>query len=469
MLTTGRIRILLLSLVVLSAGVLAVGFLTAATSEQPATESKLAREAALDPGDRHSLVGARDNMTVVSNYDGPLVAYAPNGSLYYHDNAHKSYWDVDPSPNGKRTVVYSATDDDVENCPRKTPCTRNVIERANLSTGAVERLYVRYVPGVRDNEWHDIDRINDSHYVVADMASDEVYIVNVSSGIQTWTWDAQSAFDVTSGGSDAFTHSKGWPKDWTHVNDVEVLQDGTIMASLRNHDQIVFINRTTGQLEDRTIGSDDDYSVMYEQHNPDYIPEERGGPAVVNADSQNNRIVEYQRTENGSWRESWVWSDASMAWPRDADRLPGGHTLITDTNSHRVMEVGENGTVVWQATITAGDPYEAERLGTGDESATGRSAAALGLNDRSVTRNTTEGGTLSTAASRAKTTVRNLIPNKILNAVLFVVPNWMGVGEMVAALVLVASASVWGVFEVRRTLGVRIRLSSPVEIRRKDD
>ena len=71
------------------------------------------------------------------------------------------------------------------------------------------------------------------------------------------------------------------------------------MISPRNHDQVLFLDPETGLQENWTLGADDDYSVMYEQHNPDYIPESHGGPAVLIADSHNNRIGEYQRQDAG--------------------------------------------------------------------------------------------------------------------------------------------------------------------------
>ncbi|MFB6187541.1 MAG: arylsulfotransferase (asst), partial [Halobacteriaceae archaeon] len=76
----------------------------------------------------------------------------------------------------------------------------------------------------------------------------------------------------------------------------------------------------------KTLGTNNNHSIIYEQHNPDYIPEKDGGPAVVVADSENNRVAEYQYLD-GEWNRSWVWRDSQLRWPRDADRLPNGHTL----------------------------------------------------------------------------------------------------------------------------------------------
>jgi hypothetical protein len=81
-------------------------------------------------------------------------------------------------------------------------------------------------------------------------------------------------------------------------------------------------------------------SLFYEQHNPDYIPEERGGPAVLVADSENGRVVEYGRTPgngtpvtDGTWERTWQWRDGRLQWPRDADRLPNGGWLSSSPSA----------------------------------------------------------------------------------------------------------------------------------------
>jgi hypothetical protein len=59
-------------------------------------------------------------------------------------------------------------------------------------------------------------------------------------------------------------------------------------------------------------------------------------------------------------------SGKSLSWPRDADRLPNGDTLVTDTLNHRVMEVTPNGEVIWEFYLRWGT-YEAERMQLGDD------------------------------------------------------------------------------------------------------
>jgi hypothetical protein len=87
-------------------------------------------------------------------------------------------------------------------------------------------------------------------------------------------------------------------------------------------------------------------------------------PTILVADSENDRIVEYEYSDN-TWEPTWKLS-GNFSWPRDADRLPNGNTLITDSLNHRVIEVTPLGKIVWEIRSPWG-PYDAERLFLGDE------------------------------------------------------------------------------------------------------
>ncbi|MFC6718492.1 aryl-sulfate sulfotransferase [Natrialbaceae archaeon GCM10025810] len=406
-----------------------------------------------------------DGHTVVteSGRAGTITAYDPDGEVLYYNNSRTKYFDVDPTEDDPMTVEYTASDTIHSEGPTCSdpPCTRNVIERANLTTGEVEVLYERYDYKEIAAEWHDADRIDDERFVVADIAADQVFIVNTETEVVEWLWDAQSDFPVEEGGP--------YPEDWAHINDVEYIEEGemegTIMASLRNQDQVVFLDEEEGLIEDWTLGSEDDYDVQYEQHNPDYIPESEGGPAIVSADSENGRVQEFQR-EDGEWNRSWEWSDDQMQWPRDADRLPNGNTLITDTHGNRVVEVNPEGEVEWEAESTL--PYEAERLESGDESEGGQSAAELGLESRTPAEDGGDGGDGESGLLSAFDPldylgglVESILPDRIYNGLLFATPVWMGSSEFAAIGVALLTGLAWVGTEVRwqlRDAGVRFRL-----------
>ncbi len=424
-------------------------------------------------------VGPRGNITVISTdsnkwlgsaSDGPranaeLVAFAPNGSPLYYDDSHTRYWDVDPLPaSGSEdgAVVEHLYSDhlDASQCPdfldkeywrthdyansvswdqwkryaqahaeEEAVCTRNGIARVNLRTGETTEIYSAVTPGKHSSRWHDGDRINSTHYAVADIYLDRVFVVDTETGTISWQWNAQTEYTPEESGGEPVV-------DWTHVNDVEVLPDGRLMVDLRNHDSVVFLDPTEpeGQAlqEGWTLGEPGNHSLLYEQHNPDYIPRENGGPAVVIGDSENNRVVEYHR-QNGAWSRTWEWEDARSQWPRDADRLPNGHTLITDSNGDRVFEVDRSGDIVWSVDIAF--PYEAERFPY-DESTGGPSTTA----DASPSN---KGGPVEQLVLNGK----DLVAGPIFSATQYVLPQWVGLVEFGGVVVVALSLLSWGAIE----------------------
>jgi hypothetical protein len=303
--------------------------------------------------------------------------------------------------------------------------------RLNVTTGEREELWARYATPSGSNNIHDVDFVNDTHLVVAEISHpDAVYVVNVSADETVWRWNASEYYDPESSGGQ-------YPGDWTHMNDVEYLHDrGLVMASPRNMDSVIFVRPGEGVVANMTLGSDGDHRTLYEAHNPDFIPEERGGPAVLVADSENDRIVEYQRVD-GTWERSWLWRDGQVQWPRDADRLPNDHTLVTDTHSDRVVEVDADGDVVWEMRFPG--PYEAERLGTGEESAGGVAAAESGLESRRG-----GGGVLAAVALAAE----DALPSLLVNGMLFTLPRWMNPVDAVGMVFAALFALTWGVGEL---------------------
>jgi len=336
--TTTTFRAVFASVIVVSSALLVASAVPTAAQDTDA-QAQSDWNLTVAEGVQHEQPRRADHRRHRTRHRRRHLAVLLNGTLLYHNDTHDAYWDVDPVPNESNSVVYVATDE-VRNESLCNPvsddeyCIRQIIERANLTTGETEVLYSR-VDATDYRQWHDADRVGDSRYVVADMFSDEVFVVNTTTGIVTWEWNMQNNFPLTSGWD--------YPDDWAHINDVEKLDDGRVMLSPRNHDQVLFVDPETGLQENWTIGADNRFSVLNGQHNPDYFNEPAGGPAVLIADSNNNRTIEYARTEDGGWEQSWVWQDEQLTWPRDADRLPNGHTLITDTKGGRVVEIDEQG------------------------------------------------------------------------------------------------------------------------------
>ncbi|GAA0206114.1 aryl-sulfate sulfotransferase [Halobaculum roseum] len=295
-----------------------------------------------------------------------LVGFAPNGSVHgvHNDTADGRWWsyDVDPLPNGE--LLMATTEPGI-----------SVIERIDPATGeTTETIRLRNV-----EDAHDVDYLGDGEYVTVDKGDERNRVVIFDeSGEIVWHW----RFDEH---TDRFPREGGGPygEDWTHVNDVDPIGNDTLLVSVRNFDQVIAIDRDTKEVK-WTLGEDDDYDILNEQHNPDFIEGEDGRTTVIVADSENDRVVEYSRTDDGEWERTWSLSGGGLHEPRDADRLPNGNTLVTDRRGHRVLEVTPRGEVVWEV-YTPWQPYDAERVGTdpGSEGPTMRQVGAEG--DREMT------------------------------------------------------------------------------------
>ncbi|SEO92849.1 Outer membrane protein assembly factor BamB, contains PQQ-like beta-propeller repeat [Halogranum amylolyticum] len=288
-----------------------------------------------------------ETMTVVSvqgaKFDGEdagkkparLVGVGADGAVKWVQQSGANQgvtwgYDVDPLENGnvfvtatmnKGTVVYELD-----------PQTGETLWSERLDT----------------HDTHDVDLLSNGNLVVADMRNynestgeneDRVFVYNRTTDEVVWEWQFDDHYGPEVGGN--------YSDDWTHVNDVDPVGDDQYLLSPRNFDQVVLVNRTTGNI-DLQLGSDGDHDVLRKQHNPDYLESEDGTPTFLVADSENDRIVEYERTADG-WNRTWrVGNSSVFDWPRDADRLESGNTLVTDSKNHRVVEVTPDGEVVWE-------------------------------------------------------------------------------------------------------------------------
>lgn len=289
--------------------------------------------------------------TVVSSQSG-IIYYTSNGEIQHTLSKYDHAWDVDKLSNSTvMTVVSNRTD-------LCRSCSKNYIIKWNITTGNTEVVYsensyrthnlLKAVFNPTVNKWHDVDRIAKNRYIIADIARDSVRIVNTTTQTTEWFWSAKSSFSPENTGGN-------YPYDWTHLNDVDKTEHG-YMVSLRNHDQVIFLTENGTVRETLTLGSDNKYSVLYEQHNPDFIDQTKD--RILVADSENNQVIEYYR-ENESWKKAWVYKGTT--WVRDADRLSNGNTLITSTRDNKVVEVTESKKEVWEMTgVPSG--YDSLRL-----------------------------------------------------------------------------------------------------------
>jgi len=273
--------------------------------------------------------------------DSRLVVVDPETDQTVHQNTtYATYFDVDPLNN--TTLLYAAKNEAGESFA--------VVQ--NWRTGAVHAKF-RIANGT-----HDVDRLEDGRYAYVDGTSHQVIVIDRSDGARerVWTYNFTDRFPTDAGGGDPTSYAG----DYTHLNDVDAVDNASaFLVSPRNFDRVMLIDRSTKEIR-WTLGEEDNYDILYEQHNPNLVS--RDPATVLVADSENNRIVEYRRTGT-DWELTWEY-DRDLVWPRDADRLPNGNTLLVD--SRFVMEVTPSRETVWKMRISK-FPYDVERIGLGDE------------------------------------------------------------------------------------------------------
>ncbi|WP_340101798.1 aryl-sulfate sulfotransferase [Salinibaculum salinum] len=327
--------------------------------------------------------GVTDNETrqtlVGSHGGGP--GYHEDGSVYllndtdvaWKEDSADSNFEVTRLDNG--SVMVGFAEGGYTDCgPYESPCTHTgyrIVDPDPEPTIVSE--YSFPVRSITNSESHAAKPLPDGGVAVSDMDQERLFVVE--NGSITWEWRASSFYDAP----DDPTRT-----DWLHINDVDYIGDDRFLLSVRNANQILVIERGEGVIEvineDRSDEDDDscmrggqldDYDddgdvrcgnpdVMDHQHNPQWL----GDGAVLVADSDNDRVVELHRTEDGRWEPVWTVSEAQnidFSWPRDADRLPNGNTLITDTRNQRLVEVDEEGSLIWSVE-TERIPYEADRV-----------------------------------------------------------------------------------------------------------
>jgi hypothetical protein len=331
---------------------------------------------AADDGTRQTLVGSQGGGPGWHKYGS---VYLLNGTdVAWREDSADSYFDVQRLDNG--TVLAGFMHSGYEDCgPYESPCTHTGFRIVDPDADGGPAVVHEYGFPVRtevNSEIHDAEPLPDGGFVMTDMDRERVLIVE--SGDVVWQWNASELYDEPTDPTRT---------DWLHVNDVDRIGDGRFLVSVRNANQLVIVQRTddggsevveivnedpggsddsctkNNQLRD-TDGDGDvrcgDPDVLNHQHNPQWL----GEGAVLVADSDNDRVVELHRTDGGDWEPAWVYDSTpalDLRWPRDADRLPNGNTLITDTLNRRVIEVTPNESVVWSVE-TDRIPYEADRV-----------------------------------------------------------------------------------------------------------
>jgi hypothetical protein len=303
-----------------------------------------------------------------------------NGSsTVWSETSANSYFEVTELDNG--SVLAGFMHSGYEECgPYEPPCARTGFRIIDPEPEPeVVREYSFPVRDDKNSEVHAAKPLPGGGYVVGDMEYERVF--TLEGGEITWQWNASSFYDAP---PDPTT------TDWLHLNDVDVIGEDRYLVSIRNANQLLILERGEGVVEVINEDTNDENDgqcaldgqlrdtdgdgdircgsnlILNHQHNPHWL----GNGTVLVADSHNDRAVELHRNDNGDWRPVWSIKSANgvaFDWPRDADRLPNGNTLITDTLKKRIVEVNESGHVVWSYK-TDEVPYEADRRPVGETS-----------------------------------------------------------------------------------------------------
>lgn len=303
-------------------------------------------------------ITSQTNTTILVGVQGPgwggnVTALDNNGSVRWSIGNAISYQGVSYLDNGTVLATYA---DKYQRCgPYTPPCKRTGIRFIDPQPKPTVTSEWSYPVRTRkDSEVHDAEMLPSGELLVADMEYESIYTYNLSTGQQTWVWNASQYYDAPADPTQT---------DWLHINDVDRIEPGRYLVSVRNTNQLIIVERGKGVVE--VINKDRDPTLLNKQHNPHWL----GDGAVLVADSENNRVVELHKNEStGQWEETWVVYEIdgiALDWPRDADRLPNGHTLITDSRNNRVVEIRQNGSVVNSYQVP-NLPYEADRVPYGE-------------------------------------------------------------------------------------------------------
>lgn len=178
-------------------------------------------------------------------------------------------------------------------------------------------------------------------------------IVEISpEGEVVWEWDSfdhldplrrRDGFDDLIIDPDTGTFGN----DWTHGNGIVYREEtDSITFSMRHQDWIVEIDHATGDLLWR-LGSEGDFTLdqgtwQYHQHSPEWQADGTlllydnglGNPDLPNP-QETSRAVRYS-VDTGTMTVSQEWEDAAEDFVApiagDADRLPDGSILVTDSS-----------------------------------------------------------------------------------------------------------------------------------------
>ncbi|MFX1344271.1 MAG: aryl-sulfate sulfotransferase [Promethearchaeota archaeon] len=274
-----------------------------------------------------------------------LIEVSPEGEvLWSYSPEGKITWDAERLPNGN--YLFSICDSIYVDS--KVPLVNYLVEMT--PDYEVVWNYTITGPAAHNHEIHDVDKLANGNYLIANMNNDSVIEVNSTYDI-VWEWKC----------IDHLPLPDPIPDDWVHLNDVDRLPNGNTLITLRNYDCVIEVNPAGdivwqyGDLEFDVSSQPENHTKLWGPHNADRLS---NGNTMI-ADSLNHRCIEVDSLGTIVWEINQ--SHVNLLWPRDCDKLPNGNVLISDSYRYRIIEVNSTYDIVWQYNIT-GLPYDADRI-----------------------------------------------------------------------------------------------------------
>jgi hypothetical protein len=215
---------------------------------------------------------------------------------------------------------------------------------------------------------HNADRLPNGNTLISDTGHDRVIEIDAAGTI---VWDSDDV-NLSDGSVLDYPNDANWLPD-DHPSASPSSSSGgasgqRLLITDRDNHRVIEIARDgtiVWQFGETGVPGSDDVHLRG-PHNADRLS---NGNTIV-ADSLNNRILELAPDGSIVWQYPSPTSLHShtpplLDWPRDADRLSSGNTLITDSRHNRIIEVTPTGQVVWEYDNLE-LPYDADRLSNGN-------------------------------------------------------------------------------------------------------
>lgn len=213
---------------------------------------------------------------------------------------------------------------------------------------------------LNDTVSHDADRLANGNTIMAcagaEMRSefpyDDPQAIEVNrDGEIVWQWHAKEHY-LQSKYRNIRSRDAN---DWTHLNSVQRLDDGTTLLSIRNWNMIIGVN-SKGEPVWETGGNIKKGPKEWPAGSPNcpHTPVMLDNGNIIISESMNGKVIEWDPEE-----EKTIWKYPNTEWRQGAGpyyflrashRLPNGNTFMIDSKG-MFIEVTANREIAWKAKV----------------------------------------------------------------------------------------------------------------------